>query len=170
MNTHLPHRELSPRQQAREQRRLQAARLFAQGQSQAAVARRLRVSRTAVYYWHLAWKDHGRDGLKAVPDGRPSLLVPKQWQEIERQLLKGPRAKGYATELWTLPRIARLIKEKTGVAYQTEAGVWKLLQNLHWSCQKPERRARERDERAIAHWHKAIWPTIKKRGSEPSPA
>lgn len=138
--------------------------------SQAEVARRLKVSRTAVHYWSLAWGKRGDNGLKAVPDGRPSSLSSADWQNVERQLLKGPHAQGYATDLWTLPRITALIKKKTGVAYQTEAGVWKLLRSLNWSCQKPERRARERDERAIARWQKVAWPAIQKRGSGPRPA
>src|SRR4030067_585429 len=32
-----------------------------------------------------------------------------------------------------------------------------------WSCQKPERRARERDEDAIKQWREKRWPHIKKR-------
>jgi hypothetical protein len=34
---------------------------------------------------------------------------------------------------------------------------------LGWSCQKPERRAVERDEVAIARWMQQDWPRIKKR-------
>ncbi|MFH1417667.1 MAG: IS630 family transposase [Planctomycetota bacterium] len=33
---------------------------------------------------------------------------------------------------------------------------------MDWSCQKPERRARERNEEAIARWRKQDWPRIKK--------
>lgn len=168
--THLSHRQLSPRQRGRERRRLTAASLFTKGLSQTEVARRLKVSRTAAYYWYQAWQAHGQKGLKAIPDGRPSSLSPADWQKIERQLLKGPQAHGYSTEIWTLPRIAALIKATTQVRYQTESGVWKLLTNLGWSCQKPERRARERDERAIAHWTQMTWPAIQKRGSGPRPA
>lgn len=167
---HLSHRQLSPRQRLRERRRLKAASFFIQGMSQAEVARRLKVSRTAVYYWHQTWERAGIVGLQAVPDGRPSSLTPADWHKVERQLLKGPEAQGYATEIWTLPRIAVLVKKSTGVAYQTEAGVWKLLRSLGWSCQKPERRARERDERAIARWQKMTWPVIQKRGSTSRPA
>jgi transposase len=34
---------------------------------------------------------------------------------------------------------------------------------LGWSCQKPERRALQRDEAAIAHWKRYLWPQIKRR-------
>jgi hypothetical protein len=33
---------------------------------------------------------------------------------------------------------------------------------MGWSCQKPEKRARERDEEAIAGWRQMDWPRIKK--------
>jgi len=34
---------------------------------------------------------------------------------------------------------------------------------MGWSCQKPQRRARERDEATIARWRKKEWPRLKKR-------
>jgi transposase len=47
-----------------------------------------------------------------------------------------------------------------GVEYHP-AHVWKILRDLGWTCQKPERRARERNEEAIAAWRKYEWPRIK---------
>lgn len=38
----------------------------------------------------------------------------------------------------------------------------RLLRKLGWSPQKPEQRARERDELAIARWRRADWPRLKK--------
>ena len=49
---------LSP--MAARQRRLQAARLFAQGLSQAEVARRLGVARQTASRWHARWRTGGR--------------------------------------------------------------------------------------------------------------
>jgi transposase len=60
-----------------------------------------------------------------------------------------------------LSRVAQLIQERFGVGYHP-AHVWKILRKLGWSCQKPERRARERDESQIEHWRKVEWPRIKK--------
>jgi transposase len=75
------------------------------------------------------------------------------------------RRHGWSTELWTLPRIADLIARKFGVQYD-QSGVWRLLRRLGWSCQKPERRARERNQEAIDRWRKTDWPRIKKRSSQ----
>jgi transposase len=76
-------------------------------------------------------------------------------------------AHGYRTELWTLKRVAQLIGKRFGVSYDP-SGVWHVLRNMNWSAQKPERRARERDEQAIAQWRKEDWPRIKKRAKKRS--
>jgi transposase len=79
-------------------------------------------------------------------------------------LTRGAVRAGYRTDLWTLPRVAALIHQAFGVRYHP-AHVWKVLTALRWSCQKPERRAVERDEVAIARWTRQEWPRIKKRRS-----
>ncbi|MDP2957233.1 MAG: winged helix-turn-helix domain-containing protein [Longimicrobiales bacterium] len=49
-----------------------------------------------------------------------------------------------------------------GVTYHP-AHVWKILRGEGWSCQKPERRARERDEATIQCWRAKRRPHIEKR-------
>jgi transposase len=77
-------------------------------------------------------------------------------------LRQGPRKHGYGTELWTLARMAEVIAVNFGVEYHPSA-VWHILRAMEWSCQKPERRARERDEETIQRWRQEDWPRIKKR-------
>jgi transposase len=89
-------------------------------------------------------------------------LSARQRGRLLKLLLRGARAHGYSTELWTLPRVADLIARTFGVRYHP-AHVWKILRGEHWSCQKPERRARERDEAGIRCWRAERWPHIKKR-------
>ena len=60
-----------------------------------------------------------------------------------------------------MARIATVIERHFRVTY-CPSGVWHLLQRLGWIPQKPAKRARERDEDAIAHWPKAQWLTRKK--------
>jgi len=53
-----------------------------------------------------------------------------------------------------------VIRAQFGVRYST-VGVWKLLRHgLGWSWQKPERRAIQRDEAAIAQGKRDEWPRI----------
>jgi transposase len=54
-----------------------------------------------------------------------------------------------------------MIQRLFGVEYHPDY-VPRLLRKLGWSPQKPEQRARERDERAAARWRRDEWPRLKK--------
>jgi transposase len=145
-----------------EARRFEAARLFARGASQVTVARTLGATRAAAHRWYHAWKAAGRPALKAAGRaGRKPRLEPPQLARVEAALLQGPGAHGFATELWTLPRVATLIERLTRVRYHP-GHVWYILRRLGWSLQRPTRQARERDEAAIAEWKRRRWPQVKK--------
>ena len=146
-----------------ERRRLQAMMLLEQGYCQSEVARRVGVTPGAVSQWVKAYRRDGPDALKAkVHLGPKPKLSKPQMQRLEKLLLKGATHHGFATELWTLARIVELIRNHFGVTYDP-SGVWHLLRRMGWTCQKPERRARERNEQAIVAWRKENWPRIKKR-------
>jgi len=121
------------------------------------------VSPPAVTRWKQAWEKGGEDGLagKPHPGGKPRMTAAER-RRLAKLLLKGPRHHGYSTELWTLERVAEVIAVDFGVQYHP-GHVWKILRAMAWSCQKPERRARERDEEAIRRWLREDWPRIKKR-------
>ena len=146
--------------------RLQAHVLLEAGVRPSAVARRLGVSPAAVSRWKKMSQRAGRKGLKAKPHpGRQPKLTVAQRRELEPLLLQGPLAHGYPTDLWTLKRIAEVIEKEFGVRYAPSA-VWYVLRGIGWSCQKPEGRARERDEEAIARWRQQDWPRIKKSSAK----
>jgi transposase len=105
----------------------------------------------------------GKEALrKTGRAGRRPSLSPEQKQAIKAALVKGPEAAGYDTALWTIGRVAALIKELTGVDYHP-GHAWRILRSLGWSSQRPVGRALERDEKAISHWKKKQWPAIKKK-------
>jgi len=64
-------------------------------------------------------------------------------------------------ELWTLARVGRLIERRFGLKYSASQ-VWRILSAMHWSCQRPAGRARERNEQAIRQWKHKRWPALKK--------
>ena len=146
--------------------------LLRQGLSLHEIGRRLGCHASSVLRWRNAWRGGGSGALKAKPiPGRPSRLTAKQRARLVRLLKQGARAHGYRTELWTTQRIAAVIERHFGVTYHRNH-VAKLLHQLGWSHQKPERRAIERDEAAIAEWKRAVWPAVRKRraaGSPPRP-
>src|SRR5688572_21035303 len=112
---------------AMEARRLQAARLFARGKSQGAVARELGVTQVCAHHWFHAWQAKGRAGLRgAGRAGRKPQLDAAQLAHVEVALRAGPAAHGFRTDLWTLPRVAALIERLTGVRHHP-GHVWRLL-------------------------------------------
>lgn len=148
--------------QALQRRRLKAAAWFEQGLSKAEVARRLGVSNQSAGRWHAAWQSGGAAALRhAGRAGRKPRLSPKQLGELEQSLKQNPQAHGFATNLWTTERVARLIQRRFAVTFHPDH-VWRILRQLGWSCQRPTTRARQRDEEAIRHWKKVTWPTLKK--------
>lgn len=143
-------------------RRHRAAALFDEGFSQADVARILKIGRQSASRWHALWRLGGKKALDgARRAGRKPKLTKVQFALVEKALLAGPRAAGYKTEIWTLPRITKLIEATTSVTFHP-GHVWKLLRALGWSRQKPTTRATERDETAVRQWIRHGWPNLKK--------
>ena len=155
---------------ALEARRLQAAELFAQGHTQAEVARALGVSRQSAHVWHTRFEQGGVDALRSRgPTGPDPKLSDAQLAKVEQALLAGAMANGFDTDLWTLERVAVVITQLTGVRYHP-GHVWVILRRrLGWSLQRPERRASERDEEAIQHGVAHEWPRIKRGRAQHRP-
>lgn len=146
-----------------EKRRRRALQFLQKGWSLSQVAATIGCSVSSVFLWREAFRARGDEGLKAKPvRGRPPKLPRSKQKALSRILLAGAVRAGYPTDLWTTRRVAKVIRERFGVGYHPNH-LWRLLQGLGWSCQKPERRARERDDEAIAHWKRYRWPHIKKR-------
>lgn len=145
-----------------ERRRLQALDLIGQGWAPVDIARKVGVDRRSVRRWRASFEQEGRNGLTAKPTpGRPPKLDAAEKRELERYLLEGARASKFDTDLWTCPRVAKVIDCHFHVRYHVDH-ICRLLRSMGWTPQKPERRARERDEEAIQRWIKKDWPRVKK--------
>jgi len=136
--------------------------MFARGKRQVEVADALGVSRATVSGWYRAWSQGGRAALAgAGRAGRRPRLTDEQLGEVAAALVKGPRANGFATDLWTLARVGEVIEATTGVRY-SQTQTWEILRRrLGWTRQRPARRAVERDDEAIATWVKEQWRSIR---------
>src|ERR1043166_7927620 len=146
-----------------ERLRLRAARMFEHGASQAEVAHRLDTSRQNAHRWYRKWQQGGRDALRAAGRaGRKPKLDARQRRKLERALLQGAQAHGYDSDLWTLQRIAVVIERLTGVRHHP-SHVWRILRAMGRTLQRPQRRASERDEEAIARWVKTDGPRIRQK-------
>lgn len=148
-----------------EARRRIAGQLLLEGKKIAEVAQLVKASVSAVKQWKRALNQQGMDALKSKPHpGAKPRLTAQQKQRLVRILLKGPTKQGYRTQLWTCRRVAEVIRREFGVEYH-HCHVWKLLRSMNWSPQKPEQRARERDDTAIARWRNQTWPDLLKKGA-----
>ncbi len=110
-----------------ETRRRKALALIKQGLSLNAAARRIGCAASSVMRWVRAFRHGGPEGLKVRrASGRPPRLSARQRQGLLKQLLRGPMAHGYPTELWTTRRIAEVIERRYGVRYPgtMSGGCW----------------------------------------------
>ena len=146
-----------------EKRRLKAAGMFAKDMSQAQVAERVGVSRQSVNAWHKVWLEGGAEALRSQGSPGPKRsLTDVQLKAVAKALLAGASKQGHATELWTLPRVRALIGKMTGRRFHA-SHVSRILHSLGFSCQRPTRRAIERDDKAVREWKRTGWPAIKKK-------
>jgi transposase len=146
-----------------EHRRQLAVQRSLEGFSADEIAEFLGISPRTVWRWLARFRDQGSDGLKARPvPGRPPKLTVTQEKIALRWLRGSPIEHGFATELWTAPRLARLIDEEFAIQFNPRSlSAW--LRDRGFTPQKPERVPRERNPGAIAAWLDSDWPRIKKK-------
>ena len=114
-----------------ERRRRRAVELMDQGESPTIIARILGVQRPSLYRWRQAERSRP-DGLAAQPHPGPTpRLSDTHLAELERLLLRGATAHGWANDLWTAPRVAEVIRRHFGVAYHPEHVRKILKRRLH---------------------------------------
>lgn len=123
------------------------------------MARKLGVSRQAAR----SGVPGGAELKAAGRAGRKPRLEETQKATLEQTLLRGARPWGFGTEPWTLERVSELTRTLTGHRFSL-AQTWRLLGQMGWRRQRPPRRAKERDQAAIARWGKVQWPKGKTPG------
>ena len=141
-----------------EHRRKRAVEAVREGQTPATVAKVLGVHRVTVYRWlRLARQP---EGLDALPLRRPLALSDEQFRELEALLLQGASAHGWPNDLWTAARVQQLILRHCAVDLHPEYVRKLLKRRLGWSSQKPQTKAKERNEDEIRRWKEEEFPRI----------
>jgi len=143
-------------------RRLAVARV-GEGYSIVEVADFLDVDPRSVRRWLAAFRQDGASGLQAqaVP-GRPRKLSTSQEKIVRHWLADCPTHHGFATALWTAPRLAQLIEQEWDIHVHPDyLTTW--LRQRGYTPQKPRRVAREHNDAAVARWLAQDWPRIKKK-------
>jgi transposase len=112
-------------------------------------------------------REEGPEALRPRPrPGAPCRLPAAQLARLPALLHRGAEAYGFRGQVWTCGRVAAVIHLECGISSHA-VHVGRLLKAMRWSPQKPTRRARQRDEAAIARWREDTWPAIN-RGPRPS--
>ena len=154
---------------ALEATRRRAVHLALSGQTQAAVARAFGVHPVTVAKWMARHRADGAAGLAARPSpGRPRFLTGEQEQQVRGWLAEKPTAHGFRTDLWTARRVAELIRRRFGVAFHPSY-LREWLTKRGYSPQRPARKARQRNDEAIAGWVANDWPRIQKKRPRRTP-
>lgn len=149
----LPHETL-------EHYRFRAIDLWKEGKKIEDISHYFGLHRVTVSYWISKFKKGGKKALKSkkAPGPTPKLRE----KDIERVLkkLKRPATEfGFETPLWTCKRLRYLI-QKTTKKKLHNSNVWKLLQRMDITNQKPERRAIQQNPREARRWVREEWPKI----------
>jgi transposase len=133
-----------------ERRRHRAVELMRQGESPTLIARILGVCRTSLYRWR-AMALGSPEGLAAKPHHPKLRLTAEQLRELEGLLLQGATAHGWPNALWSAQRVAEMIRRHFGVEYHTEHVREIIRHRLRWSSQRPQPKAKQRDDAKIDH-------------------
>lgn len=145
-----------------EQRRLTAAAELKKGKSPAEVADAYGVSYVSAWRWQQTLNTKGIDGLrKTTAKGAEPKLTAAQQSRLARILEEGPLKHGWATDLWTAPRVREVILREFKVEYHLNH-VPKVLYRLGFRPRKPKRKAVEKDEAKKAAWLRGTWVRLKK--------
>jgi transposase len=142
-----------------ERRRRRAVELLEQGEAPALVARILGITRTSLHRWRRLARQGTGLAAKPVPGARRR-LSDLQLKELEGLLDEGAPAHGFPNELWTSARVAQVIQRHFGVKYHPDYVRRMLRRRLNWTSHKPQRRARQRNDKEVERWKADEFPRI----------
>jgi transposase len=104
----------------------------------------------------------GSDGLERKPgSGRPRKLEELTEEELKAIVLQRASDFGFETDLWTVGRLRRVIREQYEIDLSQNT-VWRRLREAGLTYQKPEREYYEVDEAAREAWLRNDLPRIRK--------
>jgi transposase len=150
-----------------ERRRLLAVRRVREGCPAAEVARFLEVHERTVRRWAGHFERGGEAALAAKPHPGPRpRLTAQQEVEILSWFPRNPTdpAFGFATELWTAPRAAALIRRHWGVSL-SPSYLLRWLKKRGVTPQMVQKRPRGHNEQEMRRWQREEWPRILKEAA-----
>lgn len=142
-----------------ERRRRRAVALVDAGETPTDVARILGVTPTSLHRWRrLARRPDGLAAKRAL--GPAPRLTDQQWVALEALLRQGALVHGWPNHLWTAQRVAVLVQRHFGIHYHPDHLRRMLRRRLHWTSQKPQKHARQCNDKEVERWIADDWPRI----------
>ena len=118
------------------------------------------VTLQAVYRWIRKFRKQGIKSLKStIGCGVEPRLNEEQFRELIQCLRKPATKLGYASDLWSGPRVRHLIKKLFKIEYHRKH-MPRFLHRLGLYLKKPERRALEQDSQEVRQWKNQKLPEI----------
>lgn len=142
-----------------ERRRRRAVQLVDAGERPGVVARILGITPSSLSRWRRLARL--ANGLAAKPAlGPKPRLSDEQLLALQALLKQGAVAHGWPNHLWTAQRVAILIQRCFGVNYHPEHVRKILKRRLGWTSQKPQKHARECNDKEVERWLADDWPRL----------
>ncbi len=145
---------------ALEHLRVRAINLWKKEKKVKDIAENFGVTKAAVYEWIKYYKKQGLKGLKKKKaKGAEPKLGKDEIKKLLKMIEKTADNYGFESPLWNYKKITQLIREKFGKSIHF-SNVWRLLHKFGLRSQKPQRQAKERNEKKVKEWIENIWPKI----------
>jgi transposase len=118
---------------------------------------------SSVSGWVNAFRRGGEEALCAKPEPteRQRRLSDEQRGRLAEIIVNGAVSQGFNSELWTLSRIKVVVQREFGESFHI-GHLHRIVRDLGFSSQKPERRAREQDPAAVKAFREDTWPKLGK--------
>jgi len=142
--------------------RFQALKLRKNGWKVNKIAEAFGINRGSVSSWFTKVKRYGENSLKSTKaKGKKPKLNLENRKTILGWLKESAVEFGFENPLWTCKMIQQMIKKELKISLSISK-IWEWLQKWNITNQKPERQAKQRDEKLVKKWIKEEWPKIDK--------
>ena len=142
--------------------RIRGVQAILSGESPKRVAEFLDVNLDTVYNWAGKYAYGGWDALKRKKSpGRPPIVQKKYLKLIYKIVSQSPQQLKFPFALWTRKRIQKVIKSKYDIDISITT-VGRLMTRLGLTCQKPLRKAYEKNPSLVKKWRKEEYPRIRR--------
>lgn len=141
--------------------RFRAIKLRKKGWKISSIAEAFGVNRRAVARWLANYRKGGKKALLSKKARGPSFKLTEQEMKALLTIFKDNAMRyDFETPLWTCRMIQQVIQKRMGKKIHT-TNIMRWLNRWNFTNQKPQRRASQRDEKAVKKWLAEEWPKIK---------